>query len=247
MKETEHLHAHHRERMIEKFLSAPEGFSNHELLEILLFPVVPRKDTNALAHRILSVFPDLTSVFEADVETLRRIDGVGERVAAEIKAFGLLFSRVAAEKREPTVTAFSLAAVLPRLYDAFTENADEAFACYFFDDKSRLLTKTFCTSKKAGEVSVDLNTLLDVVTVQKPRYALMCHNHPSGALSPSKEDDRVTVKLNIFFSLHNVTLIDHVIIGKERTSYSYFKEGRLQHVRDMANVDKLIDGTISTL
>ena len=70
MSNKENLHAGHRERMIEKFLNNPQSFSDHELLEVLLFYAIPRRNTNDIAHRLLRTFGSIEKVFSADRQTL---------------------------------------------------------------------------------------------------------------------------------------------------------------------------------
>ena len=82
------IHAGHRERIINKFLGYPDSFSDHELLEIFLFPVLPRKDTNALAHSLLNAFGSISKIFSADAASLTSVRGVGEKIAAYIVLTG---------------------------------------------------------------------------------------------------------------------------------------------------------------
>ena len=90
----ENLHANHRSRMIGRFLKSPDSLNDHEILEILLYFTVKRKDTNPLAHKILSYFKDLSAVFEADADTLKKIDGVGDKIAAELLTISQVIKRV---------------------------------------------------------------------------------------------------------------------------------------------------------
>ena len=60
------IHSGHRQRMTERFLKYPDSLSEHELLEIMLYPALPRKDTNPLAHKLLSLFGSLENVLRAE-------------------------------------------------------------------------------------------------------------------------------------------------------------------------------------
>ena len=80
----EGLHSGHRERLVNKFIEYPDSFSEHELLELFLFTVLPRKDTNETAHRLLQAFGNITKVFSASAEQLMAVKGVGKTIAAQI-------------------------------------------------------------------------------------------------------------------------------------------------------------------
>ena len=89
----ENIHKGHRERVRQKFLkSGFESFADHEKLELLLFYSIPRKNTNELAHSLLSHFKTLSGVFDADIGALMEIDGVTESTAILLKLI-LSFSR----------------------------------------------------------------------------------------------------------------------------------------------------------
>ena len=76
-------HLGHRDRLRARFLEEGlDGFENHQVLELLLFHVIPRGDTNPIAHRLIKRFGSLAAVFEADPKDLAVVEGVGERAAA---------------------------------------------------------------------------------------------------------------------------------------------------------------------
>ena len=72
------LHEGHRSRMIKRLLNDADNLSDHELLEVLLYPVIPRKDVNPLAHKLILVFGSLKNVFYADEKQLLSVTGVGQ-------------------------------------------------------------------------------------------------------------------------------------------------------------------------
>ena len=70
------IHSGHRERMRSRFLKDPElsGFAEHEIMELILFFVFPRGDTNAVAHRLLDTFGSVNAVVNAPVEKLAKVE-----------------------------------------------------------------------------------------------------------------------------------------------------------------------------
>ena len=80
------IHAGHRQRMKERFLAGGlEGFSDHEVLELILFYAIPRRDVNELSHKLVERFGSFRAVFDADFEDLLKVDGIGENAALLIK------------------------------------------------------------------------------------------------------------------------------------------------------------------
>ena len=86
--------------MTERFLKYPDSLSEHELLEIMLYPALPRKDTNPLAHKLLSLFGSLENVLRAEDEVLKSVDGVGEKVCAMLKLYARTADIIGEKKSE---------------------------------------------------------------------------------------------------------------------------------------------------
>ena len=82
MSTMENIHIGHRQRLKNRFLEEGlEHFDEHQVLELLLFYCIPQRDTNGIAHELLTHFGSLTQVMEAPVEELQKIKGVGESAA----------------------------------------------------------------------------------------------------------------------------------------------------------------------
>lgn len=239
------IHKGHRERIINKFINNFEGFSDHELLEIMLFPVVPRKDTNALAHRILRIFGDLPGVFRATPKELMTVSGVGERVASHISVTGRIFEAIRQkENRQGVVKRFyNFSESRKNLAEYFDGLAEERLIILLLDGKYKCLTQLVYDNGGADEVSGDAPEIAKAVALYKPRFALVAHNHPSGCSTPSSADDFSTKKLNAILSMHGVTLTDHIIIGRDE-AFSYHVSGRMQYIKDCSDSENLFKNII---
>lgn len=229
MNDAENLHAGHRERMIEKFLKSPLAFSDHELLEVLLFYSIPRKNTNDIAHRLLRSFGTLEKVFSASSEELKSISGIGDRVATEIMVVGRLIDL--SSKRETSVQKLSTLGALKKiLIDYFYGLKEEKFLLILLDVKYKVITKISFSDDKKEQVTADIPEIANAFALHKPAFAVISHNHPSGSVEPSKEDDITTRKIDVLCNIHCVKLIDHVIVAGERT-YSYHHNDRLNEIK----------------
>lgn len=235
------LHSGHRERMIEKFIEAKGNFPDHELLEILLYGYLPRKDTNPIAHKLLRLFGDINGVFSAKVEDLVKVDGIGKKAATGIAITGKLIERLKdAKENKAPVSMSSLENVKKEACPMLKCLKEEKFLLFLLDAKYK--KKAFVTYKDENEskVSADIPEIRNALFIHKPKYALMVHNHPSGNLTPSKEDDLATKKMNFLCAVNGVTLLDHVIICGDK-AYSYVRENRLDDLVKNFDFDKIIE------
>ena len=233
------LHAGHRERVLNKLLSNPSAFSEHELLEALLFYFLPRKNTNELAHRLLRAFGSADKVFNASSEQLLSVDGVGERVAGALVLFGQFLKRYNKEKKDNPYI-LNLSCVKEFVENYFDLNY-ETFTLLLLDKNRKLITDIkFCDCSKE-KVSADVGDFVTALAIHKPNYVIIAHNHPSNIAKPSADDDATTKKINLLCTAHGVELDDHVIVCKDEV-YSYRSDGRLDRIKSTSNLVKILNG-----
>ncbi|MDE5667295.1 MAG: hypothetical protein K2I29_03550 [Clostridia bacterium] len=236
------MHEGHRKRMYEK-LKTDAGICDHELLEILLYNALPRKNTNPIAHKLIEAFGSLAGVFEADVEQLTEIDGVGENVA--------LFIKCVAECNKRTKTQSAGVAVLKN-YDEFKKfvvarmrgNSKEVLEIYFLTKGGKVKRVSSFTDEERGKVEVDSNKITAIIAKEKPYGLLVAHNHLSGNAAPSVSDDRFTGELQLMCSMNNVVLYDHCIYASDNNIYSYFESGKIEAIREEFSFKRVIDRQI---
>mgnify|MGYP001625337266 FL=1 len=222
------MHEGHRKRMLERLEKAEGSLAEHELLEILLFNAIPRKNTNELAHALLSAFGSLPAVFRADMSALKAVPGVGESTAAYLRIIGGILTR--ADSRAPALPdAFSFAAFRPYLLERFRGAAEEYVELYSLDRHDSVKGVRRFTSERTYAASVDPKEIARFLVDAKPFAMVAVHNHVEGTPTPSAEDDDFTAKLEIMCSMHNVALRDHIICSPEG-AYSYFLSGKLNEL-----------------
>lgn len=237
----EGLHDGHRERFINKFAEFPDSFSDHELLEIFLYTVVPRKDTNALAHRLIKAFGNLKNVFSATVEQLMAVKGVGKSVAAQIVLHAKIMDKISALSPEKSNSFNSPERIKRELIALFDGVKVEKFYFFLLNASYEQVFRLEFTGNTEESVFAETPEIARAMSVHnaKAKFALIAHNHPSGNLTPSEADDIATNKFYIVCDVHGVKLIDHVIVAGQKT-YSYFVDGRLDHIKERVKSDKLI-------
>lgn len=237
MKEDKNLHAGHRERTIKNFLVNSDAFSDHQVLEIMLYFVVPRIDTNPLAHRLFNMFGDLDTIFNSSIEQLMSVEGVGKKVATFILATGNMLKRI--ENKKQKEIYFSSSSITKdfciKLFDG---SRSERFVMLLLDKKFKLISKVEFSDESKSMVRADLPELTKAISVFKPVYIIVAHNHTSGKANPSKEDNYATKKLNLLCELNDVNLIDHVIVA-DKNVFSYKDENLMEKIKQENSLSNL--------
>ncbi len=237
MNEGKNLHAGHRERTVVKLLEHPDSLADHELLEVLLFSLIPRKDTNVLAHKLLQTFGSLEKVFSASAERLKLIDGVGNSVAAKILVIGKIMGRILKE-REPIKVLTNFENVKNELVGVFRNKTSEIFVMLLLDKNYKLLATVKFSDDNKHSVSAEIPELISAFSVHKPAMAIIAHNHTSESVTPSEEDMFTTTKFNVLCQLHGIRLVDHVIVSGEK-AYSFEREGDFYEIIKNADLNAL--------
>jgi DNA repair protein RadC len=109
----------------------------------------------------------------------------------------------------------------------------------FLNKKYKLIANVEFSNNAISSVSAEIPELVKVINIHKPSYAIIAHNHPSGNVLPSAQDDFTTKKLNVIFDLHDVNLFDHIIVSGNK-AYSYNQEKRIEETKK-ATLNKLFE------
>ena len=96
------------------------------------------------------------------------------------------------------------------------------------------------SNDEVHSVKAEIPDLVKAINIHKPTYAIIAHNHPSGNVLPSAQDDFTTKKLNVIFDLHDVNLFDHIIVGGDK-AYSYSQDKKIDDIK-RATLNKLFEG-----
>ena len=225
--------------MYNKLLSGADNMLDHELLEVLLFSVIPRKDTNPLAHKILRTFGTIDKVFKATPAELMSVEGVGEKTAIFLAVVGKIFNLTIQNNSSASTAMFSFANNKNDIIKDFSGLYEEKFILYLLDGHFRRITAISFESNSMYEVKGNIPEIANAFAINKPTYAIMAHNHPSGSLLPSKSDDEATAKMNLLCALHGIGLVDHIIVTKN-DAVSYFLLGKLSEIKEQCNLDSII-------
>ena len=227
--DNKNVHENHRQRLRDRFAQSPESLNKHELLELLLFYAIPRKNVNPLAHTLIDKFGTINGVLSASVEDLKTVEGVGEGTASFLTTVGKFIDVVSMENVGDEIKLYNLDSVKRYLVKFFSGYDKEVFFAFFLSKNNKIIAKNSYTSGKTDEISILLSEFTRSFATIKPHAVVIAHNHPSGNPEPSANDDYSTEKMYLMFSLSGVKFYDHVIIGGNKL-YSYRADGRMEKI-----------------
>lgn len=210
-------------------LNSPDSLEPHEVLEVLLFYCIPRKNVNEVAHELLKRNNgSLKNVLQADMQVLAGIKGIGENTACFLKTLNKVYELVRQEEGavDKITCPYDAKREVQKIFDNATK---ELFAIIYLSKGGTILGKTVLTSNKQDCVNLDLNEIGRQIFIHKPQTVLIAHNHMSENVQPSRADDEATKKIGALLSLSGVGFYDHLIFGIN-TCYSYHAEGRLDEL-----------------
>lgn len=214
------VHLGHRQRIINKYIEhGLSSFSEHEVLELLLFFAIPRSDTNPLAHKILDEFGSLENVFNSTADDLLSIDGVGNNTATLLSLFRAVREYQNTHLVEKRVTLNSGNKICNFCFQYFKEHIDEEAIILALDSKFNLKKVSVISSGTATQTSFYADKILKIALNIRAPIIVLAHNHPSGTSKPSVEDKVLTARLYDILESVQIKLYDHVICNeKEYTS-----------------------------
>ncbi len=215
--EKENVHKGHRERLKNIYLkNGIEALSDIQVIELLLFYSIPRKDTNLIAHALLEEYCTLDGVLQADPERLTLIEGVGANTASLIKLIYDINLRVKTNKVKNGVVFSNPDVAGDYIKAFFSDKQHEMLYAFFLNKGNRLLGWEKIADGEVDSVSVDTAKIVRAALKYKTCNVIIAHNHPGGNSAPSS-DDRATTNLIIAaLSFVGIKLKDHFIITSDQ-------------------------------
>lgn len=236
------MHEGHRQRMLERIRSDPKGLQDHELLEALLFNVIPRRNTNDIAHRLLDSFGSLEGVLRAGDGELMAIEGVGPSAAAYLKLVDRVFQRVKeGGQNEPLL--FNYEGFVKLLGERFASLKEEILEIYCTDARDRVTVSRRFTSHNHNLVRIEPEEVSRFIVSIHPHTVVLAHNHLGASCEPSRADDEFTAQIQLLCSMHNICLGDHIIVDGNGEYFSYYISGRLERIKSNFNVASFLART----
>lgn len=222
------MHEGHRDRLRERFINDKfNNFADHEVLEMLLFYALPRRDTNGIAHNLLNHFGSLSGVLNAEPFELEEVDGIGKTASVFISMMPYLFEKYRVDANKEKLVLDSISKVNRYLQDRLAYLTEEEFHVLCLDSSLHLIKDVLISKGSVDKANVDLKIMNKYITRYKATGIVLAHNHPSGSVIPSYSDDVATKVIIHAFSIFDIRILDHIIVSK-KDCFSYCKEGLME-------------------
>ena len=209
-------HDKHRERLKKRFLTSPDSFEDHELLELVLFFAIPRKNTNDTAHFLLDRFDSIKGVLDANFDTLTTVEGIGENSALYIKALAKLLSRYEFSEPKTIDPLKSPQHLTVYLKNLFIGTQNETTFLVLFDSSKKLIICEKICEGISTETTVSLRKIVSLAITNNAASAILVHNHPSGRSLPSGDDILATNRIKQMLDSLGIILMEHFIITEDQ-------------------------------
>lgn len=209
--------ADHRQRLRTRFLEGgAQAMPDYELLELLLFRAIPRRDVKPIAHALLDRFGDFNRVLSAPPERLRDVQGVGDAVVVELKIVEAAAHRMARARVLQRHVVSSWDALLDYCHTTMAHRETEQFRILFLDRKNVVIADEEQAKGTVDHVPVYPREVAKRALELNASALILVHNHPSGDPTPSQADIAMTEQINAACTALGLTLHDHLIIGKSQ-------------------------------
>ncbi len=208
--------AGHRQRLKQRFAtSGAEALPDYELLELVLFAAIPRRDTKPMAKRLIERFGSFAEVINAPPERLKEVKGVGDAAVMQLKLVraGALRLMQGGIMQRPVLASWM--AVLDYCRAAMGFEAREQFRILFLDKKNRLIADEVQQQGTVDHTPVYVREVVKRALELSASAIVLVHNHPSGDPTPSRADIDMTRQIVDAAKPLGVTVHDHIIVGRQ--------------------------------
>lgn len=210
-------HTGHRERVRQKFAKTLsfQSFSDHEILEMLLYYVIPRGDINELSHSLIKKFGGFSGVLNAPYSELVACKGLGDQAALYLKMLMRLCAKYNVEMQKQILVSNSAALEDYMIYQ-FSGETEECAKLILVDKHGRLSAPHEIGRGLPDRAVIDLKKAMNIITTSVSTNVMIAHNHTNGDAKPSQNDVIVTRRFRQMIEPIGVHLIDHfVVCGNE--------------------------------
>jgi DNA repair protein RadC len=209
-----HYHGH-RERLRNRYRDGGDAaLADYEILELLLFRLIPRRDTKPIAKALLARFGTLGGVFGAPINLLTEVSGVGDAVALDLKLVASVGQRALKSELTGKPVLSSWKSLIDYCHAAMAHEAREQFRLLFLDKRNALIADEVQGFGTVDHTPVYPREVVKRALELSASAVILVHNHPSGDPTPSRADIEMTKTIIDTAKPLGITVHDHVIIGK---------------------------------
>ncbi|MBT6093517.1 MAG: DNA repair protein RadC [Rhodospirillaceae bacterium] len=213
----------HRQRLRDRFMEqGANALADYELLELLLFYSIPRKDVKPLAKKLIDTFGGLDGVFAADPDRLAEVDTITYQTIVELKAIKAAAGRLGQAEiaEQPVLSSWNK--LIRYLKSQMAHDMNEQFRIVFLNTKNMVIADEVQQQGTVNHTPVYPREVIKRALELGATALIMVHNHPSGDPTPSQADIDMTLEISEAGEKLGIVLHDHIVISKR--GHSSFKE-----------------------
>ena len=210
------LHKGHRERLKKRFLEEGlDNFSDHQVLEILLYYCIPRIDTNEIAHDLINRFGSLPAVLEATPEELQKVSGIGKNSAVFLSLVSAACRYYQVDKTRISKPLTSLDQIGQKFVARFAGRRNEMIYLLCLDAKCKEICCRLLAEGSVNCAGVSVRKIAEQALAVNATSVVLAHNHPSGVAVPSTDDVSTTYQTARALKAVGVDLLDHIVVADD--------------------------------
>ncbi len=210
------IHDEHRKRMKQKFIdNGMDSFADHEVLELLLYYAISRRDVNPIAHNLINRFGSLSAVFDAPLDALQEVEGVGEHTAIMIKMLPQIARRYMISRSSTENVLDSTEKAGKYVQAFFYSMRKECVYLICLDAKNKVITSKCISKGDVSTVPLSPRQVAEFALANHATSIILAHNHPNGFAIPSGSDQISTLKIQDALHAVDIHLLDHIIVADD--------------------------------
>ncbi len=204
-----------------------ENLPEHELLEIMLFSVIPRANTNVIAHELIKNFGSAYGALTAPIDELMKVDGIGPAAAKFLRSLPKTMKAVAAAKNSYLQSGYikkvsGAEELREYICSQYFDTDQERIIVWYLSSNLKIIKHSVFESGSFDSAAVNINVIVRESVTSGAAYVILSHNHPSGIAFPSDADRMVTTEVKEALECVGVKLFDHIISAGAK--YYSFRE-----------------------
>jgi DNA repair protein RadC len=210
-----HYHGH-RDRLRQRFLQAgSDALHDYEMLELVLFRAIPRRDVKPLAKELIARFGSFAEVIAAPIERLKEVEGLGEAAITDLKIVQAAANRLLRGEVKKRHVLSSWSSVLDYCRTAMAFESKEHFRILFLDKGNHLIADEQQQTGTVDHTPVYPREVVKRALELSATAVILVHNHPSGDPTPSRADIDMTQAIIEVARPLGIAVHDHLIVGKD--------------------------------
>ena len=207
------IHSDHRKRMRDRLRAAPQLLTDHEVLEMLLYHIIPRGNTNSMAHDLLNKGKTFKGVLDLTGVQIKSIHGLGVKTAEFLEVMKEFYARLERQRLDKRhykkITPDNIS---EKLHKIFIGIYGERTLMITLDEECRFLRTHLVADGNLDAAVLPLRRIVSEALADDASYVILAHNHPNNVLAPSESDIEATRVICEALSVVNVPVIEHYIV-----------------------------------